>query len=172
MLPEAAGEAMVAAFDANAANAALMASLQADAAVAESGLAALEAELAAEEIFVSSLEAAEAMELAGGPLGWIAAAVTGGLLLATAVTIVYMMNKIAQSQTNLTEIQNKISNMPKIPMPQPPTIVPTPPILTKPVTDILNTIPDGPVVSTSEVFDCHYNHPFSRCNRNKKRHPR
>ncbi len=171
VVPEAVGEAMIAAFEANAAYAAEMAALRASALAGESSLAALEAELAAEDVFISSLEAAEAMELYGGPLGWIAAAVTGGVILATALTIVLMMNKISQSQSDLADIQKKISNLKP---PNPPHVAPLPPSgkptihLDPAIHDILNKMPDGPLVQTSDLFNCEYRFPFSRCNRRLK----
>lgn len=171
-LPEAVGEAMSAAMTANAAWEAEMAALRASEMVAGEGLAALEAELAAEEVFVTSLEAAEAMELAGGPIGWIAAALTGGMILATALTIVMMMNKIAMAQADLTKIQDKISTL-KPPV-HPPTSVPTPPVASNPphidpaIHDILGKMPDGPLVESSDFFNCKYNFPYSRCKRRRR----
>jgi len=164
---EAVGEAMSAAMTANAAYAAEMAALQASETAAGAGLAAFEAELAAEEAFITSLELAEAMELYGGPLGWIAAAFTGTILLGTAITVVMMMNKIAQSRTDLLTIEKKISDL----KPPPPTTKPMPPSTTPPfhvdpaISDIVSAIPDGPLVDVSDLFNCKYRFPWSRCNR-------
>lgn len=172
VVPEAVGEAMLTAFAQNAAYEAEMAALLASEAEGAAAVTAMEAELAAEAVFESSLEAAEAFELAGGPLGWIAAAVTGGLILATAVTLVFMMDKIAQSNASLDQIRDRIAKLPKLP---PLPVVQSPPPKSNP-------IPKDPFVeavfntafSPSGYLDPYFNqckYPFTsdHCRRLRKK---
>lgn len=173
VVPEAVGEAMVSAFEANAAYAAEMAALQASEAEAGAGLAALEAELAAETAFETSLEAAEAMEAAGGPLGWIAMALTGGMVLATALAIVMLMDKIAQSNLTLNQIQKKIATLPKPPpLPTAPPSVPNTkaPVKVDPFIDaVFTTINSAPGVFDPYFRTCRYPYTSPHCSRLRKK---
>jgi hypothetical protein len=162
---DAVGSAMMAALDANAAIAAESALLVEQAAVGE-GLTMLATELAAEEAAIAGLEAAEAAELLSGPFGWIAAAFTGVALAGLALSVVLALSKQKQIYNEMSSIQTKIDKLKEQTTKRGPTADNTP--LTPAVIGTAALIPDGNVVLFSELFDCEYNLPFSRCNRNKR----
>ena len=160
---EAVGEAMVAAFDANAAFAAASVLAAEEAAVSE-GLALLGAEIAAEDALIVALETAEAAEFLSGPLGWIAAAFTGVTIAGLLVAMGIETAKQAQLQGKFLDIQKAKASLPKTPLPATP-VTPVRPIITPSVIDIASQVPDGLVVQFSDLFDCRYDLPFSRCKR-------
>lgn len=113
----------------NAAYAAKMAELVDTEVGVGTRLVSMEAELAAEEAATAAMEASEVIEAAGGPIGWIAMAITGGIILATAVGMVLLMNQIAQSNQTLDDLRNQIKQIPPPqpgPQPQPPGVPKTP----------------------------------------------
>lgn len=132
-------------------------------------VAAAEAELAALIGTETALDAELVIESAGGPIGWIAMAITAGILVAVVLAVVEANNRLQRARLNLGVIQSK---MPQ-PQPQPPTNTsqtPKPP-LAPDVVKVLNSIPTGPVVMFSEFYDCDVdNGVLSRCERYRFSH--
>lgn len=127
-------------------------------------VAAAEAELAALAGAEAALDVEMAIEAAGGPIGWIALAITAGILATVIVAVLAANARLQRARLNLTTVQNSIPQ----PQPQPPTHTPptnqTP--LAPEVTKILNSIPSGPVVMFSEFYDCDQDNGVrSRCER-------
>jgi hypothetical protein len=131
-------------------------------------VAAAEAELAALIGTETALEAEMIIEGAGGPIGWIALAITAGILAAVILAVINANNRLTQARFNLGVVQSK----PKPPQPGPtptsnqPLPTPNKTPLAPDVISVLNSIPAGPVVMFSEFFDCDVdNGVLSRCER-------
>lgn len=177
VVPEVVGEAMVGAFDANAAFVASMTSWEAEVAAMEAEIFGLEASLAVEEAALATAVAEEGVllvdegiEAAAGPIGWIPMLITAGIAAAVAISIAVMQANISNMRENLGEKQKKIQTM--RPKPTPP--VQAAPPVSKPdvvapgIHDVLASFPDGPVVDNFELFNCKYNFYYSRCRRRVK----
>jgi len=126
-------------------------------------VASAETELAALAGTETALEAEMAIESAGGPIGWIAVAITAGILLTVVLAVIAANDRLQTARFNLTEAQTAISQ----PKPPPPTQTnPNKTPLAPEVTKILNSIPIGPVVMFSEFYDCDDDSDVrSRCDR-------
>lgn len=134
---------------------------------------AAEAELAALIGTETALEAEMIIEGAGGPIGWIALAITAGILAVVVLAVIQANNRLGQARLNLGVIQSKPTPLPTPPKPSQPTITTTParPPLDPAVINVLNSIPIGPVVMFSEFYDCDEdNGVFSRCERTRFSH--